>query len=147
MTIRLAPVTRDNWETCIGLTPADDQKGFVASNLYSLAESKFETSLVPTAIYAGEEMVGFLMWGQDPADNKYWIVRLMIDRHHQRKGFDRAALDALVSQLGQRPDCQAVYISYKPDNHGAERLYEQVGFRRTGEVLFGEVVSKLDLLG
>ncbi|EPL5454992.1 GNAT family N-acetyltransferase, partial [Pseudomonas aeruginosa] len=39
--IELRTITRDDWETCIDLKVARHQAHFVASNLYSLAQSRF----------------------------------------------------------------------------------------------------------
>ena len=47
MTIILKEIDNQNWKQCIKLKVRMDQQGFVASNLYSLAEAKFDTSLVP----------------------------------------------------------------------------------------------------
>lgn len=68
MTIALRDVTKENWQACIGLRLAPEQEHFVASNAYSLAESKFMPTFIPQAIYAqatpgGEAiMVGFAMY-------------------------------------------------------------------------------------
>jgi len=37
----IRPVTKDNWRELIKLQVRDDQKGFVASNVKSIAESQF----------------------------------------------------------------------------------------------------------
>jgi hypothetical protein len=39
--IELRPVAQDNWNTLIKLKVREDQKNFVASNLYSIAEAQF----------------------------------------------------------------------------------------------------------
>jgi diamine N-acetyltransferase len=43
----------------------------IASNLYSLAESKFEPSFVPLGIYLEIRMIGFFMYGKDPENGTY----------------------------------------------------------------------------
>jgi diamine N-acetyltransferase len=43
----------------------------IASNLYSLAESKFEPSFVPLGIYLETRMIGFFMYGKDPENGTY----------------------------------------------------------------------------
>lgn len=69
MTIILRDVTKENWQACVGLRLAPEQEHFVASNAYSLAESKFMPTFIPQAIYAratpndAERMVGFAMYG------------------------------------------------------------------------------------
>jgi diamine N-acetyltransferase len=71
----------------------------VASNLYSLAESKFQSNMKPLAIYHDEVMVGFLMYGIDPDDDNYWVYRLMVDREFQRKGYGKGAMKLLLEHL------------------------------------------------
>jgi diamine N-acetyltransferase len=44
MNITLQPVTATNWESLIILKVREDQKGFVGSNLFSIAESMMATS-------------------------------------------------------------------------------------------------------
>lgn len=143
MTIELREITPDNVLDCIELQPADDQKAFISPNVYSLAESKVSPSELPLAIYAGETPVGFVMYGISPADGRYWILRLMVDRQHQHRGYGRAALNEALRRLRNTPDCASVRVSYEPANTVAEKLYESLGFRRTGEMLFGEVVCEL----
>lgn len=136
MNISLRPVTAENWRTCIRLQVSDDQKEYVAPNLYSLAESRFEPTCVPLAIYAGEEMVGFVMY--DASD--YHIARFMIDLHHQGKGYGRAAMQALLAQFEEERAHPVASLSFVPGNLAAERLYESVGFCKTGEMDGGELV-------
>lgn len=49
----------------IGTKVTPEQEDFVAPNLYSIAEAYVEPSWTPLAIYAGEELVGFSMFGRD----------------------------------------------------------------------------------
>ena len=41
MSVELRPVTAENWEALIKLQVREDQRGFVASNVYSIAEAQF----------------------------------------------------------------------------------------------------------
>lgn len=150
MAITFRDVTKANWLECVRLKPRDDQKTFVAPNAFSLAESKYYPELVPLAIYADETMVGFLMWGPpDREDNNgvYWIIRLMIDERYQGKGYGRDAMQQIITQLREKPDCMAIQLSYEPENLGAEILYNSLGFHKTGEILEGELVSRLNIRG
>lgn len=135
---------RENFVECVGLRVAPGQEGFVASNVYSLAQSKVEPQCVPLAIYADDEMVGFAMYGLED-DGEVWIHRFMISAYHQGKGFGRASIEALISLIREQTDRDAttIKLSYEPENSPAERLYESLGFRRTGQVVEGEIVSRL----
>jgi diamine N-acetyltransferase len=144
--ITLKTITSDNWRECIKLNVGDNQKQFVASNMYSLAESAFEPDdkLIPLGIYDGENMVGFLMYGCPTYENSTWeICRLMIDKNHQKKGYGRAAMEAAIERISNEPDCDAIYTSYEPNNEVAAKLYADLGFLDTGQMLEGEVLVRL----
>jgi diamine N-acetyltransferase len=88
-------------------------------------------------------MVGFVMYGFDPDDEKFYLGRLMIDEKHQGKGYGKAATLAVIERLKQTKDCREIYLSFVPENTGAEKLYSSVGFERTGKISeHGEVVMK-----
>ena len=63
--ISLQPITSTNWVTCIELRPTayQQQRGFVAANVLSLAQAYVERWWIPTAIYAQQTMVGFILYG------------------------------------------------------------------------------------
>lgn len=138
--IHLESVTAANWQAVIALRVREDQRNFVASNLFSLAESRFYPELVPMGIYAGDELAGFLMYGLDPETSRYWLVRLMIDERFQGKGYAREAMRQVLDVMAALPGCDRVYLSYEPENHHAARLYAALGFEPTGEVEDGELV-------
>ncbi|ELT4613261.1 GNAT family N-acetyltransferase, partial [Pseudomonas aeruginosa] len=75
--IELRTITRDDWETCIDLKVARHQAHFVASNLYSLAQSRFLPGFRAVGIHHGGRMVGFALYGPDADDGHYWLYRLM----------------------------------------------------------------------
>lgn len=143
MTITLREITRENWLQCARLKVAPEQERFVASNGVSMAQSKYEPEYVPLAVYDGEEMVGFVMYGVEQTENKYWIMRMMVDHRQQGKGYGRAAMQLLLDRIRAIPGCDEVTISYEPDNAVARRLYASLGFRETGEIIEEETVARL----
>ena len=150
MFITLRELTRDTWEQCIDLQVADDQRDFIASNLYSLAEAQFYAGTVCRAVYADEEMIGFVMYGPDleyaPGEpGAYALVRLMIDKSQQGKGYGRAALAAVIDAIKHTPDGRVIYTSYMPENTSAGRLWASFGFQTTGREYEEEVVVRLSL--
>ena len=101
--IRLLPVTVDNWQRCIKLTLAPDQQDFVASNLYSIAEAQFYPTIKVRAIAnANEEIIGLVVYGLSPTSHQYKVARLMIDQHQQGHGYGRAAMEAVVAGAGNQ---------------------------------------------
>jgi diamine N-acetyltransferase len=144
--IELKPITEENRIQCINLKPRPDQMNFVAPNSDSLEKAEKEPTSRPYGIYAGEEMVGFVLFDEEPYpdDGYYWIVRFMIDERYQRKGYGRAALSAIIHRLKSKQGHTKIRISHVPDNIVVNSLYKQLGFVETGEVIGGETV--LDLI-
>ncbi len=69
----------------------------------------------------------------------------MIDRAQQGKGYGRAAMLELIDKMKRESACDAILLSCEPDNEVAERLYRNLGFQKTGEVVEGENVMRLSL--
>lgn len=66
--ITLQAVTKQNWEECAQLQPKLEQKMFISSNLYSIAEAQYLEGFTTRAIYKDNEMIGFTLFGLDPDD-------------------------------------------------------------------------------
>jgi RimJ/RimL family protein N-acetyltransferase len=145
MPITLRKIDQNNWKECIGLEVNDAQKTFVAANVFSLAEVSFYPTYTALAVYNGDIMVGFLLYGKDPDDGRYWIPRLMIDKKYQGNGFGKAAMRELIEILKKKDDCSGIYISHEPENLAAKKLYSSLGFNNTGEKNNGETVKYLNL--
>ena len=142
MSVSLRQITPENFDECINLKVADGQENFVAPNVKSIAQSKIYPTMNISAVYDDDEMVGFVMFGFDPDDERYYLVRLMVDEKHQGKGYGKAATREVINQLKNVEDCRELYLSFVPENAGAERLYKSVGFERTGEISQGEIVMR-----
>jgi len=143
MTISLREINSDNFHQCINLKVAEGQEKFVASNLKSIAEAKIYPTALPLVIYCEDEMVGFVMYGFDTDDNKFYLGRLMVDAQHQGKGYGKAATLEVIERMKKIDGCQELYLSFVPENTRAEKLYASVGFERTGETSeSGEVIMR-----
>jgi diamine N-acetyltransferase len=143
MNITFRPVTRENFSAVIELAVTPEQVDFVSPNLYSLAESSIEPSWTPLAIYAGDDLVGFALFGRDDETGRWWIMRYMIDAQHQGRGYGTAALPMLIDLMVERHSCGEIFLGYDPGNDVAERLYARMGFAPTGEMVGGEIVARL----
>ena len=143
MKVTLKDIDRENFKQCVRLEVNEDQKGFVASNAFSIAQSKVEPSYDVRAVYDGEEMVGFVMYGWEEEEGCHGLARLMIDRNHQGKGYGRAATEEVIRCLRAEPGCKQVVLSVNPANANARALYESLGFVKTGKVAYGEDVMLL----
>jgi diamine N-acetyltransferase len=142
--VSLRPVTPENFNEVARMQVRDDQKHFVASNLYSLAEAHVFPGRKPLAIYADETPVGFLMYCYWEEHQQYWIFRLLVDEKYQGRGYGRAAMRLVIERMRALPDCTQIYISYEPQNNAARTLYASLGFVITGEIIGEEEVAVLE---
>lgn len=147
MKISLREITIENFEECLNVSVAENQKHFVSPPVKSLAALKVFPFFTPLAIYNEEEIVGFVMFGFNPLREKYWIVNLLIDERFQGRGYARAAMTKLIEGLKQLPDCKEIFISFVPGNVGAEKLYTNLGFEKTGDTEEnGEIILRLPIV-
>ncbi len=146
-------ITIDNWQAIIDLKVRDDQKNFVASNLYSIAQSKFgdeyegQWDLFPFAIYDEDKPVGFLMYALNfvhPTHQAY-IQRLMVDENFQGKGYGKFGMNWMLDFFRADERIKVVGISYEPHNEVARKLYASLGFVETGKIVDGETEAVLKL--
>jgi diamine N-acetyltransferase len=142
--VELRPVTKKNFEAIINLEVSQIQQKYVASNLFSIAESKIYPECIPLGIYVNETPVGFLMYAFNADDESYWVCRLMIDRYFQGKGYGKQALKLVMDEIRKRPTGNHIKLSIEPGNMSAQKIYESLGFKKTGELVEGEEVMRLD---
>jgi len=150
----IRPVTKDNWRELIKLQVRDDQRGFVASNVKSIAESQFgedfegyHWDLHPFGIYDGDTPVGFLMYCDnfEHPRQQAFIIRLMVDESYQGKGYGRFGMLKMLEIFRADARIKQVGISYEPENEVARKLYASLGFVETGEMIEEEVLAVLNL--
>ena len=87
------------------------------------------------------------MWAVDPEDNSGWIGGLVIGLEHQRRGYGRAAVLALLERLRREQGCTSAALSYAAENAPARALYASLGFAETGEREDDELVARLRFTG
>ena len=143
--VELVAVTAGNWRACADLSVRDDQAEFVAQVTRYLCLCHYDRVWQPLAVFAGGDVVGFAMWAVDPDDGAGWIGGLVIGREHQRHGYGRAAMLALIERLGRDLGCPSAALSYSADNVAARSLYRSLGFVETGEREDEELVARLTL--
>ncbi len=134
--VHLRRINSENVFECVALQVEDEQNQFIASNAKSLAQASVNPALVPLAIYdcaaRGFEfsppvpMVGFTLY--ELAAGVGFILRLMIDRQHQGKGYGKAAMREVIRRLRLTPEVEMIATSYKRGNTAAARLYQSLGF-------------------
>jgi diamine N-acetyltransferase len=123
----LKNVTADNWKACANLTLAKGQEGFLPSNLYSIAEAQFYPGSRSRAVYADNDLIGYVLYGTDESTGHWKIFRLMIDERFQGKGYGKEVMKIVLEDT-RREKAEVVLVRYNLGNEIAKRLYESFGF-------------------
>jgi len=156
--VELRKITWENFNDCLSLDVTDDQKNFIDSNVYALAQAYIAATNdkfppIAYAIYNGQTVIGLVILVHKYAkDSKYYhencyeVVSFMIGKQFQGKGYGKEAFARVIDIIKTFPEGKAksVCLSYDPTNETARRLYASYGFIETGSVNdIGEVVAKL----
>jgi len=141
----LRPVDGDNWRDVAKLKVAEAQREFVAEPSYYLALCCYGEAWHPVAVYLGAQVIGFMMWAVDPADESCWLGGILIDHNYQRRGYGYQAVKKVIMMLAQEHGYQHFALSYSPNN-AAKYLYRKLGFIETNEWEGDEVVDRLSLV-
>jgi diamine N-acetyltransferase len=146
--VELRDVTAENRQAVIDLELDPAQQDLVASNAESLQDARSDRGARPRVVYAGERVVGFLMYdpgrlGDDPREAL--IYRFMIDRRHQGEGYGRAAINKALDEIRGLGGVRKILISYMPDNPVAKPFYASFGFVEVGTDEDGEMIAELTL--
>jgi len=145
MGIALQEISEGNFIEAMRLEVAPEQKGFVASNAASIAQSKFHTFLECYGIYDEDTMIGFCVFGKNPEDGTSWIVRFMVGAQFQRKGYGKQGVCALINHIQRTHECLSIFLDMALTNEAARRLYESAGFMDTGKTQGHSNIYRLDL--
>lgn len=151
--VTLRAITAETVRAVTQLAVTPYQNRFVAPNAVSLAQALFAPDAWYRAIYAGEQLVGFVMLSDQsllnpiPEKPVAYVWRFMVDARFQHQGIGRAALHLVIDHVRSRGFFHELKLSYVPDSGGPEGLYLSMGFRPTGEVDEGEIVMSLPLDG
>lgn len=148
MEIQLKAVTRENFDDITDLRLLNHQHDYIASNSYSIAQASFYPEMQARAIYAGGDLVGFLMYvdlALEDRPGEFGVWRLMVDILHQGKGYGRKALQLAMDEIRVRGGVRKIWISYQPDNARAKELYASIGFVETDVDEDGEMNAVLEL--
>ena len=78
-------------------------------------------------------VVGAAGFHGPPDDEGMVEIGYGIDPAHRRRGYARAALEALLARAAREPDVHRVRVSIRPDNVPSSSLALQYGFRQIGE--------------
>ena len=77
---------------------------------------------------AGARLVGYGRLDRDPGDAGFGVVALTVLEAYRRKGLGNALMRRLLHAAAETGSLREVWLSVRPDNAPAVRLYEKLGF-------------------
>lgn len=143
--VRLQPLTPENVRAVCDLRVTPGQEAFVEPNAVSIAEAYVHEQAWCRAVYAGEDLVGFVMLFDAATGPGYMLWRLMIDGRFQGRGFGGQAVQRVIEHVRTRPGATRLKVSVHPGEGSPGPFYESLGFVSTGELSGDQPVYALAL--
>jgi len=140
--VELREITLDTLRPILVLEVAENQRGFVAPNAWSIAEAYFSPEAWFRGVYAGDEAVGFVMLSVDTNKSEYAVWRFMIGGEHQGQGYGQRAMELVIEHVRTLPNATELLLSYVPGEGEPRPFYERLGFAETGELDGRERIMK-----
>lgn len=140
-------ITEENFDDIIKMKRSPDE-GYVASNLYSLAQAwlyRDNNDVYPFAVYEDELPVGFMLLDEDLEEHTLVLWRIMFPDEHQHKGYGTGAVRLLIRLAAESGKYDRLLLNCKPSNTAAWHVYEKLGFRPTGRA-FGNGETEMQLI-
>ncbi|HEX5824409.1 MAG TPA: GNAT family N-acetyltransferase [Candidatus Limnocylindrales bacterium] len=152
-------VTEDDDEAVMGLRRGPGQERYLGRMISHFEDAITDAKACPrmwSVHDAGTgQLVGFVMISDgipqevldadDDIVGPYFLWRLLIDRRFQGRGYGAATIDAVVEYLRTRPGADVLLTSCKAGEGSPQPFYLHYGFEKTGEVMWGEDLLRLDL--
>ena len=137
MSVTLRDITGDNYFQVLELkiSPAQEAAKFVSPVVRSLADAWFyreEGITYPKAIYADEDLVGFIMYELDTEEQQVFIWRFLIDQRYQGKGYGRQTIEAVLAMAKEQAQITKVVADYVDGNEPMKKILLDLGFEETG---------------
>ena len=148
--VRLLEVNESNQHAVRRLAVHKSQDRLVAPVVASMADALFPeiidgAPVVPwmRAVEADGDLVGFVMVALvTEAHPEPYLWRLLVDRHHQRRGIGDRIVQLVVDEL--RLTGSTSLLTSWVDGRGSPRaFYERLGFAATGAIVDGEIEGRL----
>lgn len=154
-------VTEDDEEALMGLRRGPGQERYLGRMMSHFEDAIADAKACPRmwSVHDREtgELVGFVMISDDipqatlDADDDIvgpdFLWRLLIDAHHQGRGYGRATIDAVAEYVARKPNGRVLLTSCAAGDGSPQPFYLHYGFEKTGETKWGEEILTLDLPG
>ena len=143
--IQLKEITWENFWQIINLKPSESQGQFLPSNAIFMAQTyvnlKFKYPDVCFSLFNESEPVGFTKIVYVPKfeepyeflEDTYLIDAIMIDSHHQGKGYGKQAVYQVLKYIESKPlgEADSIKLLCYDENIIAINIYEKAGFHKT----------------
>src|SRR5690606_2210759 len=119
----------------VNLSLKDNQKAYLDPLPVMLKEYENKSEWKAFSIHLEDEghtTIGFTIIGSRGKET--WIEDLMIDEHHQGKGYGTEAIRHLIKYLVDTKHVHQIYLSCNPTNIYAFKLYTKLGFIKTNRI-------------
>lgn len=120
--VELVPVDRHNYLAVVALCVSPEEERFVGTAAEAIADLHYLPGLELRAVQAEGVLVGLVLFEKHPASRTVVLRRLLVDCHHQRRGYASAAVRALAATA------PFVVLSVHKDAAPAIALYNKLGF-------------------
>lgn len=130
MKITFKEVDSNNKDLILNIKVDESQKYFIDSLKECLKRADKNSELNPLAIYDGELLIGFAMYGFKKklfGDRQLWIDHFIIDKNYQGKGYGKEAF-LLLLELVKSNKHNEIFLSVHRKNYSAIHVYEKYGF-------------------
>jgi len=129
---------------CSDLHLKEEEQRYISTNIYALAEWKFETESIFRAIYSNNKLIGMLAYYLHDGEHGYfyWLYHLMIEAHFQGKGYGEEAVKMSIEEMRQLGATE-IRTMYMPGNIRAKNLYKKLGFEKIGTLDGGDIFLRL----
>jgi ribosomal protein S18 acetylase RimI-like enzyme len=81
--------------------------------------------------YEGD-LVGYALVGPDSNNGEAWLLGLAVSARHRGKGLGKQLMERAVAMMLEAKIADG-YITVRPDNAAAFRLYQEFGFTQVGD--------------
>ena len=137
MSVTLRDITGDNYFQVLELkiSPEQEAAKFVSPVVRSLADAWFyreEGITYPKAIYADEDLVGFIMYELDTEEQQVFVWRFLMDQAFQGRGYGRQTIEAVVEMAKEQAQMTKVVADYVDGNEPMKKILLGLGFEETG---------------
>ena len=142
--IRLERATEADIGPYLSVVGKVESRTYVGASDAAMVRAEMEKGIV-YMIRAGDDVAGIVSYEKHP-DGSAYISELAVDPRYQGKGIARQAMTQVLAETRSTP---RVWLMTHPDNAGAIRLYESLGFRITGEPkenYFGDGQPRVELV-